>query len=287
VNIPNLLFSLQVVDFELFQKTHDCIHEFIYLAGLSYPSQFSWLSKSAFLTYHYVAYDQAHRSLLEALAGYYNAANILLRSVLELVLKGAFWECLSRKRFREKADIIESKATVKIEGSVKTIVNWLQDVIELKPEIGQQLEENSASVFDKISPIFEDDKLKKLIPTPKIVIDQLSAWGILDPYEEKEIYDFYQKLSAEVHVVPDKIDLGRRLLHEKELFEVELMPEELKKFLKLLQKIMDISTVIELNVLSDWIAKNKNKLKERLPFLETLGLEYSSRKLLKLVQDER
>jgi len=286
IQIPNILSSLQAVDYELLQKAHDSIHEFIYIAPLCLPRGCSWHSKSAFLTYHYVAYDQAHRAFLEALAGYYNVANIILRSVLELITRGAFWECLAHKKFRENAKVIE-KVKVKVGNSEKTILDWLNDIIQLKPEIESELEETSGGIFDKIAPLFEKPEFERLIIAlkPRIVIEQLSAWGILDPYQQDDIYEIYKELSREVHVIPDKTDIGRRLLHEKEIFEVEIIPEELERFLRLLHRIMDIAIVIELNMLSDWIArlKDKTKLKERLQVLMDLGLEGGFKRLSELI----
>lgn len=286
IQIPNILSSLQVVNYELLQKAHDSIHEFIYIAPLCLPQECSWCSKSAFLIYHYAACDQAHRSFLEALSGYYNVANIILRSVLELVVKGAFWECLAHKKFRENAKVIEKEAKVKIDGSKRTILDWLNDVIQQKPEIGNELEELSAGIFDKISPLFEDSKFEKLIPKPKIIIKQLSAWKTLNPYHLDDVYEIYKKLSQEVHIIPDKTDIGRRILRKKEIFEVEIILEELEKFLKVLHKIMDIAIVIELNILSDWISslKDKTKIRERLQVLTNLELKGSSRKLSELIK---
>jgi len=286
MQIPNILSSLQVIDYELLQKSHNSIHEFIYIAPLCLPQECSWHSKSAFLTYHYVAFYQAHRAFLEALAGYYNVANIILRSVLELIVEGAFWECLAHKKFRENAKVIE-KAKVRIGNSKRSILDWLNDIIQLKPEIESELEETSGGIFDKIAPLFDDPDLEKLIIAlkPRIVIEQLSAWGILDPYQQDDIYEIYKELSQEVHVIPDKTDVGRKLLHEKEIFKVEIIPGELERFLRLLHRIMDIAIVIELNMLSDWIArlKDKTKLKERLQVLMDLGLEGGFKRLSELI----
>jgi len=286
IQIPNILSSLQIANYDLLRKAHDSIHEFIYIAPLCLPQGCSWHSKSAFLTYHYVACDQAHRSFLEALAGYYNVANIILRSVLELVINGAFWECLAHKKFRENARVVEEEARVKIGKSKKTILDWLNGVIKLKPEVENELEQISGAIFDKIAPLFERSELEKLIPRPRIIIKQLSAWGILDPYQQGKIYGVYKKLSKEVHVIPDKMDIGRRLLHERKIFEVEVIREELEEFLKLLHKVMDIGIVIELNILSDWISqlKDKTKLKERLQALKNLELEGGFRKLSELIK---
>jgi hypothetical protein len=107
IGILNIIKSLRKGKFKKLQEAHDSIHEFIYLAPICCPKQANWHSKSAFLTYHWEAFHLAHRAFLEALSGYYNTAYILLRGTLELLLKGAFWECLAHKKFRDKADVIK------------------------------------------------------------------------------------------------------------------------------------------------------------------------------------
>ncbi|RZN40362.1 MAG: hypothetical protein EFT35_03005 [Methanophagales archaeon ANME-1-THS] len=73
---------------------------------------------------------------------------------------------------------------------------------------------------------------------------------------------------------------------KKNLFETEVIPEQLTKFLKVLHELIDIGIVIELNILSDWIDQDndvKNKLRERLVVIEDLRLKFSSKKLKKLM----
>lgn len=291
IALPNVIISLEN-SYGKIRKAHNSIHEFLYLAPLCLPSatkDVNWHQKSAFLTYHYQASDQVHRSFLEALSGYYNAGYVLLRSTLELLLYGAFWECLTYKKFRDKAQIIEKKVRIKIDSTRKTIINWLNDVIAKKPSIEKELEEVSAGIFDKIAPLFQDEQLRKLVPLPKIIIKQLTEWKIFDPIPEpmREIYGVNSNLSADVHVIPDRTDIGRRLLSQKDIFEIEVIPEELNKFIEFLHKVMDVGIVIELNVLNDWISQSgetKAKLKKRLQVLEDLGLRFSSEKLKSLVE---
>jgi len=63
------------------------------------------------------------------------------------------------------------------------------------------------------------------------------------------------------------------------------MTEELEEFLKLMHKVLDIGIVIELNVLSDWIfkLKDRRKLKERLQIIKELKLEKGCKKLHMLI----
>lgn len=225
----------------------------------------------------------AHRAFIEALAGYYNAGHILLRSTLELLLKGAFWECLAHKEFRENAEILNKEK--------RSLLDWFND--KIKPEVEREFEEISTAIFDKTAPIFEDRELQKLIPDIKTIIAQLDRWGILDPIPkpvEKVYGGIYRELCKEVHVIPDKTDIGRRLLQQKDLFEITIMPRELNKFLETLHKIMDVGIVIELNILSDWIERDgevKARLKERLPTIKDLELKYSFICLQKRIEENK
>ena len=248
-------------------------------------------AKSAFLIYHSEAFDQAHRSLLESLSGYYNAAYTLLRNTLELILKGAFWECMAHKKYRDNAEVIR-REKAKVENRKISLVDWLNELIKLKPSIENELEKTSAGIYDKISPLFEDETLRKIIPYVKSIVRQLADWKIFDPIQGiidpvEYVYDFYRELSADVHVAPDKTNIGRRLLAEKELFEVKAIPDELDKYAEVLHKVMDVGIVVELNILEDIVIKNeelKKWLNERLVVITELELNYASTKIVEMTK---
>jgi len=290
LEIMNLLDSIRKGDFKKLVRAHDSIHEFIYLPSISLPSgrNMTWHRKSAFLTYQFDVFYAAHRSLLEALAGYYNAGYTLLRNTLELLLKGAFWECLAHKKFRNSAETLK-KSRSKVYEKKRSLIDWFNDMFKLHHEIEDEFEEISVAIFDKVSPIFEDKELQKLIPSLKTIVAQLDEWGILKnlPNPIETIYEkVYGELCKDVHVIPDKTDIGRRLLKDKELFKTTVILEELNKFLELLARVMDIGIVIELNILSDWIMQDKKvraKLRERLHAIEELKLNYSIRCLREIV----
>jgi len=286
VDIPNIAVSLRRCDFEKIRKAHDSIHEFILIPKSLMTFDKDFQAKSAFLIYHSEIFDQAHRSLLEALTGYYNAAYTLLRNTLELILKGAFWECMAHKKYRDRAEIIRKTGT-KIGDSKKTIIDWLSDIIRQKPSIEEELEKISAGIYDKISPLFEYETLEKIVPKVKPIVKQLANWKIFDPIQESPeeyIYRFYRKLSADVHVVPDKTNIGRRLLADKELFKTQVIPDELNKYAEDLHRVMDIGIVVELNILEDVLnEKSKKWLSERLIVITKLGLNYASTKIVEII----
>jgi len=281
--LPNIRTSLKS-NYEAIQKAHDSIHEFVYLAPICLPSKTgaSWHPKSAFLTYQWEAFHQAHRSFLEALSGYYNAAYVLLRSTLELLVKGAFWECLAHESFRVKATKLQIDKDKRKRKSVK---DWIDALIEQEPSVKRGLEETSAAIFDKTAILFRDREFQKQfvhIPSFSTMIKQLIEWEIIDISNSFSVIygKLYSDLSKDVHVIPDATDMGRRLLAEKDFMEIEVIPEELTKYMSTLHEVVDLGIVIELNILRDWIELgDKTPLKERLTTLDDLGLYHSVTKL--------
>ena len=236
----------------------------------------------SYLPNQWEAFHEAHRSFLEALAGYYNVAHVLLRSTLELVVKGAFWECLAHERLRAKATKLQVDKDKRKRKSVK---DWIDALIEQEPSVKRDLEETSAAIFDKTAILFRDREFQKQfvhMPSFSIMIKQLIEWEIIDISNSFSVIygKLYSDLSKDVHVVPDATDMGRKLLAEKDFMEIEVIPEELTKYMNTLHEVIDLGIVIELNILRDWIELgDKGKLKGRLAILRDSGLKYSVRKL--------
>ncbi len=273
-------------EFDLLQKAHDAIHEFMLLAPLCFPTEdaheISWENKSAFLVYHWEVFHHAHRSLIEALCTYYNVAFILLRTTLELLLKGAFWECMSHRQFRDNSPILDDSS------HGKEIKSWLRTLFEASPNIEKELDQTSAGIFDKVGLRIGDPTFR---PSVKTLVRQLDQWGIftLITNATNVVYErLYSGLSADVHVIPDRTDIGKRITSEMpDLFEQLIVPARLREYATILHEIMDVAIVIELNILQDLIERFESarlKLSERLTVMEQLGLKYApmrARELLK------
>jgi hypothetical protein len=272
-------------DFKNLEKAHDAIHEFMLLAPKLFPShvakEIGWHRRSAFLIYQWEAFHHAHRSLIEALCAYYNVAFILLRVTFELLVKGAFWECLAHREFRENSQVLDG------EKAGREIKKWLDDIFKLAPHVEEEFEEASAGIYDKIGPIVEDSNFRLTIKT---IIRQLDQWDIFNPVSDPiaSIYrGIYGRLSADVHVEPDRTDIGKRLLLEKEIFEQKILPNTLAEYTHCLHEVIDLAIVVELNIMRDLIEKYdeaKTNLRERLDVLEQLGLEYSLTRTKKLLR---
>jgi hypothetical protein len=254
IDLKNIKYSLEI-ELENTQKAHNAIHEFLYIAPILFPDQenkdISWHNKSAFLVYHWEAFLHAHRSHIEALSANYNVGFILLRSTLELIIKGAFWECLSHSEFRNNSKVLDG------EKNGKRLKAKLIETISLDTVEEDKLDRISGAIFDKIADISECPQYRISI---KQIINQLSQWNIFDPIpnpQEKIYNEIYRRLSSDVHVIPDKIDIGKRLIAQEEgLFEQGVLRETLREYSLELLEIMDIAIVIELNIMKDIIMQN-------------------------------
>ena len=223
------------------------------------------------------------------MSGYYNTGYILLRSALELMMKGAFWECMAHQEFRDNAEVVRRSGGMKIGNAKKTILDWFSDMIEQCPSIENELEGLSATVFDKIAPLPTNRELRKLVPDARTIVEQLTSWRLFRPIPDPKltIYDgLYADLSSDVHVIPDKTDIGRRLLYDTNLLEVDVIAEELNRYVETLHRLMDIGVVLSLNVFEDWISRDdnvKSGLRGRMEYIESLGLQLSLARLMELV----
>jgi len=237
-------------------KSHNAIHQFILVAPKLFPSPplprkgKEWHKNSAFLTYHWEAFHSAHRSFHEAVLGGYNAAFILLRATLELLIRGAFFECLAHKKFRDTSKWLDK------EFHAAKLKRFIEDVIKLRPSIEQDLETISVAIYDKLEPVIDEPEFR--VPV-KTMVMQLEKWGILRGVKNpsQTIWDLYQILSKDVHVLPDRTDIGKALLYApKDLFKTpKLLRKQLAEYLHALKEVMDIGIIVELNILRDNLVK--------------------------------
>jgi len=271
-------------EFQTLQKAHDAIHESMTLSSLliSLPPghEPAFEEKSAFLTYHWEAFHNTHRSLNEALCAYYNVAFVLLRVTFELLLKGAFWECMSHKRFRDNSQVLDK------DDAGKKIKSWLEETFKQTPGMEVKFERVSASIYDTVSPKIEDPNFR---PSIRTIVRQLDQWGIFNslPNAVGWVYsDLYSKLSGDVHVTPERIDIGKRLVrNSSNLFEHVILPDALCEYARLLHRMMDLVIVIELNIMADLIGQYeepKVNLRTRLDMLKQLDLQCSFKRAQEL-----
>ncbi len=294
----NIISSLEL-EFEQIQKAHDAIHKFLFLQPKCIPDGIEYFEKSAFLTLAYEVFHLAHRSCLDALTGHYNAAYTLLRTVYEMLIRGALFECLSDEGYRTNAIhfgyrkqsskcivAIASTGKIKDVSAMKhkkvTLSMWIKELIDLEPSIEQDLEDTSIAIYDKLEPILTDYSFQKkyvAMPSFRMMVKQLIDWKIIDVPEFLEIHDeLYDFLSKNVHAIPDWTDALRRILNNESFLEIKVIQDELRKYMKYLLKVMDVAVVVELNLMKDWIQSDnsvKKKLKLEIKELEALSMKRS------------
>ena len=282
LQLDNLKESLRL-EYSQIQPCHDAIHEFLLLAPTMFPStEVSWHSKSIFILYNWEAFGTAHRSIFEALCGYYNAAFMLLRSVLELVLKGTFFECLAHKTFRENSSVLDSDK----DNRGKNLKALLYETLQSDPTLADKWEHTPVSLYDAIG--LKMDEPKYRLGT-KLLLKQLRDWGLLDPIPNvvHSIGKIYQVLSKDVHVLPDRMDVGRILLHTPEdLFDPKkIYPSQLREYLTLLQAVMDLGIVTVLNLFQDHIQypEVRINLEKRERVIKGLHLMHSATRMKALL----
>jgi hypothetical protein len=208
--------------------------------------------KSAFFVCQYEAGNLALRSLCDAICGSYIGASILLRSVLELDLKGAFYQCLTEEKYFSNAEILMK------DRKGKKLLGFLEDLFDYSPATKLDLERASIGIFDKLESVIVRREYQVL---PSVIFRQLQAWDLFEPITnpKKTIYDtLYSELSGDVHVMLDRTDLGKFLLKDPEsCFNVpQVDPQFLQEYLDNLRDVMDAGVVLTFNML-------KGNLKDR------------------------
>lgn len=176
----------------------------------------------------------------------------------------------------------------------KTLYDWFAEIFKLKPEIEEELEKNSAVMFDFdiIFPIFESEGFTPQNIYTGIIREQLAQWNIFEPVPKEEIKTIYFKLSKYVHgLAPDARDALVRALQGLPFPELKVIPEVLNTYAETLHKIVDISLVTTLNVLlkEESFYKEgeiKEALMKRLPDIEKLGLDFTTNKIKNLIEKQ-
>lgn len=267
-------------------KGHDTVHEFLLLAPSMYPKEGpspSWHEKSAFLTYHWDTFDLAHSSYYEALLGNYGAGFILLRATLELLTKGAFFECLAHKRFREQSTILDK------DRNGRKLKQFLNDLLARQPSIEQDFETTSVAIYDKTSRIMEESRFR---PSNEVMLRQLAKWGIFKGVKSPvtTVSHTYRKLSGDVHAHPNRTGTGRILIYRpRDLFEPKkVLRRVLTEYLRDLTKVTEIGIIMTMNLLKENLEQfPQTRDYVQANFLQRfkdLGLRFASLRLSALIE---
>jgi len=211
--------------------------------------------KSAFFVYQYEAGNLALRSLCDAICGSYNGASILLRSVLELDLKGAFYQCLTEEKYFSNAGVLKK------DEKGKKLLEFLENLFDYSPDTQLNLGKTSIGIFDKLESVIVEREYQV---SPSVIFKQLESWDLFEPIKnpKKNIYNtLYSKLSGDVHVMLDRTDLGKNLLKDPESsFKTpKVDPQFLQEYLDNLRDVIDAGTVLTFNMLKGNLKDKKIK----------------------------
>jgi hypothetical protein len=210
---------------------------------------------SAFFLYHWEAMvGHLRSSLLLALAGSYNAAFSLLRNSTELLVKGAFYDCLAHREYRE------AKWGISVESGESQLQEYLVRKLREDSASAWDLEVNSGGIFPLIGDwLYENDLLKF-----RNIVTLLIKWKLFRPMDDleasKELNRIYSRLSDNVHEYPDRTDFGRTIMeHHSFEFEPRVLSESLGEFLVAWRQTFDIATVLAINIVrnrrDDYVTK--------------------------------
>jgi hypothetical protein len=287
-DMPNLEATVERVSIEAIEMAGIVQSSFAEFNSLVSSSPELFQRHSAFYIYHTDATFSSLRALREALCSYYGAAGSLLRNACEAVLRGAFWECLAHRRYRERAEVLgEPKRKRKIEGTRRNVLNWMNDVLQNGPHLEASLEKQSGGIFDRVSPLFENKVLHPALPTLKTMVEQLTAWKMFEPMTDpvSEIYeDLYWSLCKDTHVIPDMTMMGRLMVAGKDPSTIfEPSQEEFDRFLVLLGRVAEIGALGVLNVLED-DARTGQPLRAKIVSMQSIAEEISLPRVVRRIQ---
>ena len=207
---------------------------------------------SAFRIYYNDSVHIARRAWSETTCFYYGVGHALLRNALESLIRGAFWEGMAHKQYREEAEVVK-RTGQKVGTETRTLLDWFTDFFKYHADSRDTLEQVSASVFDITSALFSEKSLSRVAPNFKRMLEQVAAWKMLKPMEfpVPAIHDhLYWELSKDAHLIPDKTLMGRRFIEEKkEAFPlIAFHSEELDSFCGALGCVADVGMVLSLNL---------------------------------------
>lgn len=217
-------------------------------------------SVDAFLLYHWDAGQMAGISLGNALSGQYNAGFTLLRSFLELIINGAFFQCLAQTVLRENAS-----THLEPNDSLRLLVTHLSTVIQESDTDDSEIAKNSMAVFD----ILRGDWMQYAFSLKtSSIIQQLADWGIFNHLGDNPndvVHGLYFKLSKNVHEIVEYTDAGRAIEEGKELFEwpTPVLSKSLISFLEDFHLAIEIGVITILNILASKITHDKLVVKAR------------------------
>jgi hypothetical protein len=113
LHIPEIKRALDSDQFDTIVRVHDSIKFYqvlpFYIVKQT-ENKLNWIGYHlAFYTYHKEAVKRAYFSFYFSMMGQKSMSESFQRILLEFIVKGSFWDCVSRKRYRDKKHLIQIK----------------------------------------------------------------------------------------------------------------------------------------------------------------------------------
>jgi hypothetical protein len=236
----------------------------------------------AFLMYHWEAGSMGGLSLSNALCGLYNAGFTLLRSYLELILRGVLSQCLVQRYFRDSPSRV-----LKPTDPLAILTRNLSAVIRERQIDPDDLDDNTILIFDVLHGHWMQDILHLDLNS---IVKQVADWGMLrglGERPERTIGELYGELSRSAHERVEYTDSGRAVEEGEELFEwpAPILKQSLEEFLTGFHLAMEIGVIAVLNQLARQVTGDGFKeMCQRLLENESFRLA-DMRRATKLVKD--
>ena len=147
LHIPEIENALNSTQFNTLVSIHDAILFYHVLPSLiikQTENESSWrYYHLAFFVYHQEAVKRAYFSFYFAMMGQRSMSESFQRIFLEYIVKGSFWNCISRKRYRNKKTPTSNR--------INKIRSVMQEMIDKEPGTFSSCQSCSLSAIDAVS----------------------------------------------------------------------------------------------------------------------------------------
>jgi hypothetical protein len=228
---------------------------------------------------------RAYFSFYFSMMGQKSMSESFQRILLEFIVKGSFWDCVSRRRYRDKKTLNSNR--------INKVRSVIQDRIVNEPGTFSECQGCSLSAIDAVLDHLDLDKTQKeswekIVPKMNDMLYLLNDWKKIVPIKDpEEIYKIYKYYSYEIHSHPDSIlDSLRFDSYSKSYPDFDYNSDQIQHSLGSLMQIVDFGIILSLNTLLSDKQREKNMFKD-LPFLnDSIGkfdLPYSKKRIKTLI----
>lgn len=289
LHIPEIKRALDSDQFDTIVSVHHSIKFYqvlpVYIVKQT-ENEFNWIGYHlAFYTYHKEAVKRAYFSFYFSMMGQKSMSESFQRILLEFIVKGSFWDCVSRKRYRNKKTPNSNK--------INKIRSVIQERIVKEPGTFSECQGCSLSAIDAVLDHLDLDQTQKeswekIVPKMNDMLYLLNDWRKMVPIKDpEEIYEIYKCYSYVIHSHPDSIiDSLLFDAYSKEYQDFDYNSDQIQRSLGSLMQIVDFGIILSLNTLLSDKYREKDMFKD-LPFLNDhiakFDLPYSKKRIKTLI----